>query len=151
MILSAKAHKARLYTAWNNMIQRCYNEGRPDFQWYGARGIAVCPEWRRSFPAFMAWALANGYQGDLTLDRIETNGPYSPGNCRWVTRKVQANNRRSNRLLTLGGRTQSMKQWAEEMGIGSDTLWRRLHNGWPVERALTEPVNTSKRNGRVRA
>lgn len=142
------ASRTRIYTAWNNMRQRCLNESRNDFQWYGARGITICPEWD-SFPAFMEWALENGYRDDLTLDRIDTNGPYSPDNCQWATRKVQANNRRTNRMLTLGDRTQSLKQWSEELDIDNTTIWRRLHNGWSVERALTEPVHTEKRNRRV--
>ena len=149
-MMVTRARRARLYNAWNNMRQRCLNESRPDFQWYGARGITICPEWS-SFPIFMSWALENGYQDDLTLDRINTNGPYSPDNCQWATRKVQANNRRTNRMLTMDGRTQSMKQWAEELNIDNTTIWRRLHNGWPVERALTEPVHSEKRNRRVRS
>lgn len=146
-----RTRRARLYVAWNNMRQRCTNAARPDFQWYGGRGITVCPEWADSFPAFQAWAVENGYDDHLTLDRIDTNGPYSPGNCRWATRKDQANNRRTNRFLTLDGRTQSIKQWADELGIDNTTIWRRLHNGWPVERALTEPVHKEKRNRRVRS
>lgn len=147
--MTASMRRTRLYTVWSNMKQRCCNPARPDYPTYGGRGITVCPEWVDSFPAFMAWALANGYQDHLTLDRIDTDGPYSPGNCRWATRKAQANNRRTNRLLTLDGKTQSMKQWAEELGMGADTLWRRLHKGWSVERALTEPIQKQKR--RVRA
>ena len=142
--------RATLRVAWNNMKQRCYNEARPDYLWYGARGIGVCEEWLESFPAFMAWALANGYRTGLTLDRIETNGNYCPENCRWATRKTQANNRRSNRFLTMDGRTLSMKQWSEELGMDNTTLWRRLHKGWPVERALTEPIHTEKRRKMVR-
>ncbi len=147
---AARAQRARIYTAWNNMRQRCYNEGRRDYQWYGARGITVCPEWE-SFPAFMAWAVANGYDDHLTLDRINTNGPYSPDNCRWATRKEQANNRRTSRMLTLNGRTQSMQQWADEIQMDTSTIWRRLHSGWPVERALTEPVHIEKRSRRLRS
>lgn len=137
--------RPRLYIAWNNMRQRCYNTGRRDFPLYGGRGITVCPEWLGSFQAFMDWALDNGYQDDLTLDRIETDGPYCPENCRWATKKAQANNRRTNRMLTFDGRTQSMKQWAEELRMDSSTIWRRLHSGWSVERALTEPVHREKR------
>lgn len=140
--------RTRLYTAWSNMKQRCCNRARPDYPTYGGRGITICPEWAEDFSAFMAWALDNGYKDHLTLDRIDTNGPYSPGNCRWVTRKAQANNRRTNRLLTLYGKTQSMGQWAQELGIGSGTLWRRLHNGWSVERALTMPVQKKQRRVR---
>lgn len=149
MTQGIKSQRTRIYTAWNNMRQRCLNEARRDYQWYGARGITVCPEWANSFPAFLAWALGSGYRQDLTLDRVNTNGPYAPWNCRWATRKDQANNRRSNRLITMDGRTQSLAQWSEETGIEICTLWRRLHKGWSVERALTEPVHIEKRPRRV--
>lgn len=138
--------KSRLYRAWLNMKNRCLNEKRRDYQWYGARGITVCQEWQDSFPAFEAWAMANGYREDLTLDRIETDGHYCPENCRWATRKVQANNRRTTRLLTLDGRTQSLQMWADELGIDKTTLWRRLDSNWTMERALTEPVHIEKRS-----
>ena len=138
-------HRPRIYTAWNNMRQRCYNKSRRDYPWYGARGITVCPEWH-NFQTFYSWAICNGYGEGLTLDRIDTNGPYSPGNCRWATRKTQANNRRTTRYVTMGGRTQSVTAWAEELAMDPSTLWRRLDNGWPVERALTEPVHIEKRS-----
>ena len=144
-------HRARLYTAWGNMKQRCFNPSRRDYAWYGGRGITVCSEWRNSFPAFMAWALENGYQSHLTLERIETDGPYCPENCRWATKKEQANNRRSNRMLTMDGKTQTMALWADEKGMDLSTLWKRIYHGWPVERALTEPVHREKGRRRVRA
>lgn len=144
-------NRTRLYTVWNNMRQRCYNESRRDYPWYGGRGITVCREWKESFPNFMNWATKNGYRNGLTLDRIDTNGHYSPDNCRWATRKEQANNRRSNRHLTHDGRTQSMQQWADELGLETSTIWRRLYYGWPVERALGEPVHAEKRGRRNNA
>lgn len=147
----AAAHKARLYSIYNNMRQRCINKNRWDYPYYGGRGITICPEWADSFPAFMAWALENGYGPTLTLDRVKSDGPYSPTNCRWATRKEQANNRRTTKLITMDGRTLSITQWAEELGIEPCTLWRRLQKGWPVERALTEPVHIEKRSRRVRS
>ena len=140
----ARERRSRIYTAWNNMRQRCFNKSRRDYVWYGARGITVCPEWVNSFPNFLKWALENGYDDHLTLDRIETNGHYCPENCRWASRKDQANNRRSSRYLTMGGRTQSLQQWADELNVDKCTIWRRLANGWSVERALTEPVHIEK-------
>lgn len=146
-----RVSRSRLYTTWNNMKQRCSNAARRDFPAYGGRGITVCDEWQKSFWAFYHWAMASGYEPHLTLDRIETDGPYCPENCRWATKKDQANNRRTNRFLTHEGRTQSMKQWADELGMDHTTLWRRLAYGWPVERALTEPVHTEKRKKGVRS
>ena len=75
------------------MKNRCTNPNNKDFSDYGARGISVCSEWQ-NFSPFQAWALANGYAEGLTLDRMNNDGSYEPANCRWVTRKEQAQNRR---------------------------------------------------------
>lgn len=88
----------RVYSIWDNMIQRCTNSKRPQFKDYGGRGINVCDEWKNDFQAFYDWAMSHGYADNLTIDRIDVNGNYEPSNCRWVTMKVQQNNRRNNRL-----------------------------------------------------
>ena len=88
--------KTRLYTIWTNMLQRVSNEKTKTFQNYGARGIAVCDEWK-DFIAFRDWALANGYSENLTIDRINNDGNYEPNNCRWTNILVQARNTRKLR------------------------------------------------------
>ena len=86
----------RLYSIWCGMKQRCYYKKSENYKNYGGRNIKVCNEWKTNFEIFYNWAINNGYEENLTLDRIDVNGNYEPFNCRWVTWKVQANNKRQN-------------------------------------------------------
>lgn len=85
----------RLYTTWTNMKTRCLNKKTKAFQWYGALGVSICPEWM-SFEGFRDWALSSGYRDDLTIDRIDPFGNYCPENCRWVPKSEQRANQRRN-------------------------------------------------------
>jgi len=129
-----------VYAVWRAMLQRCENPNNKPYKDYGGRGIKVCPEWHDS-QVFIDWALANGWQKGLTLDRIDNNGNYEPDNCHWVTRKENNRNKRSNRLITFDGKTQTMAGWAEELHVSIQTLYARIDVlYWPIERALTEPI-----------
>ena len=110
---------------------------------YGGRGISVCKEWDESYEAFRDWALANGYADGLSIDRIDVDGNYEPPNCRWATNQEQQNNKRTNVYLTFNGKTQTIAQWAREVGINPVTLHARIYRyRWSVERALTEQVKS---------
>ena len=130
----------RLYSIWHAMNQRCFNANNSRYANYGGRNITVCDDWRDSFETFRDWAMANGYRDDLTIDRIDVNGSYSPGNCQWITNKEQQNNRRNNRMIEFNGEKKSLQQWAEKLNINNRALRKRIRSGWTKERALTEPV-----------
>lgn len=135
-------HRERhpVYWTWQAMLQRCKNPSHKYYKDYGGRGIKVCDEWHDPV-VFINWALANGWQRGLSIDRIDNSGNYEPSNCHWVTQKEQTRNRRSNHLITFDGKTQTVVQWAEEVNISPRTLYSRINQShWPIERALTEPV-----------
>lgn len=134
----------RLYYVWVEMRQRCQNPRHPRYPLYGGRGIRVCDEWK-DFERFRSWALANGYRPGLSLDRIDNDGDYEPGNCRWVPQLVQNNNSRRCKMITYRGRTQSLAQWARELGLNYRTLRSRLRIGWSVERAFETPMEGRSR------
>lgn len=84
---------SRIQGIWENMKQRCLNPKAARYNRYGERGIKICNSWEHSLKNFAEWALKNGYKNNLTIDRINNNGNYSPRNCRWVTNKVNCNNK----------------------------------------------------------
>lgn len=129
----------RLYRIWANMISRCNNPNKPDYQYYGERGVRVCDEWM-DYSVFQIWSINNGYSNDLTLDRINVNQNYCPENCRWATIKTQQNNKRSNHRLEFNGENHTISEWAEILNINRTVIKDRLKAGWSVEETLTTPV-----------
>lgn len=128
--------KTRIYRCWNGIMQRCFHPKCKAYQWYGARGITVCDEWKR-FEPFKEWGLANGYADNLTIDRIDVNKGYSPENCRWVTMKIQANNRRTNHFIQYRGKPYTISQLSSISGINETTICERIKRGWDAQRLLT--------------
>lgn len=115
----------RLHRIWKNMNTRCNNPKNQKYPRYGGRGISVCKEWsgKTGFEAFSKWAHENGYHEDLTIDRIDNDGDYTPENCRWVSLKMQENNTSKNRKITVRGITKTIAEWSEIIGIPRTTLY----------------------------
>lgn len=137
--------QTKLYRTYQRMKNRCYNKNFPHYEIYGGRGIIVCDEWLNDFVKFKDWALSNGYQEGLSIDRINPNGNYEPFNCRWITMFEQANNKRNNLLFTINGITKTQTQWCRDYNIPVTNVRRRLNSGWSIEEALTIPVKKWRR------
>lgn len=136
-------HSHPLYGVWKSMKERCYSVNHPTYKDYGAIGITICDEWRFNFMSFYNWALSNGWNKELQVDKDINGGKiYSPDNCLLVTRKVNANNRRSNRIVEYNGRKQTFKMWSIELGINHNTLFSRLNMGWSIDEAFTKKNST---------
>lgn len=126
----------RLYGIWLSMKRRCDTPSLVAYPDYGGRGISVCEEWVNSYTAFRDWAMENGYDENLSIDRIDNNGNYCPDNCRWVDCVAQANNRRSNVILEYHGESHNITEWARILGKNPKTLFSRLYSGDSVEKIL---------------
>ena len=141
----------KLYWVYQGMKDRCYRPNNKHYSDYGGRGITVCDEWIEDFVNFYNWAINNGYQEGLTIDRIDVDGNYEPSNCRWVTTKEQQFNKRNNKKFFHDGKNLTLPEWSEILHISLDTLVSRIYTrGWNVERALTEPVHTQSRNKKAK-
>lgn len=116
----------RLYKIWKNMISRCTLDG---YKHYFEKGIKVCEEWRSDFMNFYNWAVSNGYNNKLTIDRIDSNGNYEPSNCRWATMREQAQNTSRNHFITHNGERKCIAEWCRELNIRTSTFCQRMKNG----------------------
>lgn len=121
--------KTRLYKIWAGMRDRCYNPSRREYKGYGDRGITVCDDWNEDYMTFHDWSMANGYSDTLTLDRIDNDGPYSPDNCKWTTRKAQSDNTRLTVHITVDGVTKNIGDWAATVGVARSTISRHVKAG----------------------
>lgn len=144
----AKTHGLRhhpLYTIYRGMKERCYRPKSISYPNYGARGIIICPEWLKDFKVFFDWAIGNGWRHGFDIDRIDNDGIYEPGNCRFVTDKVSSRNRRSNVNITAFGETKCVMAWIDDARckVTYGGLMNRLtrdKSDWPdVEKAITTP------------
>lgn len=131
-----RKHDNPEYRAWCKMRNRCLVEKSKDYPDYGGRGITVYDRWRYSFIDFLA-DMGLKPSPIHSLDRINNDGNYEPGNCRWATDLIQANNKRNNIMLTHNGKTQSISDWARERKFNRQTLYSRIYDsGWTITDAL---------------
>lgn len=131
------------YNAWASMKQRCDNSNDRNYKNYGARGISYDPHWR-DFGNFLADM--GECPPSMTLERPDNDAGYGKANCAWVSRTEQARNRRMNRWIEYRGKTQTLAEWADELGIGYDALHGRLRRGWSIKRAFTTPIGPAPEN-----
>lgn len=141
IVTSHGLHRMAEYVAWAGMMTRCYNQSDAGYPRYGGRGISVCHEWRDGPGAFIAY-VGPRPSPEHSIDRIDNDGPYAPGNVRWATRREQAQNRGSTLLYTYDGVTRPLCEWTRALGFGQTTIRDRLAHGWSIEQALTLPVGT---------
>jgi hypothetical protein len=130
------------WQAWVHMRERCLNPNTPGFSRYGGRGISVCDEWS-TYAVFLK-DMGRKPSPAHSIERIDNDGNYEPSNCRWATKKEQANNRRTNRFIEHDGKRFTLAQWQDHTGISQFTLLKRLKDGWSESEALTIPVRCSK-------
>ncbi len=128
---------SKLYTIWRGIKKRCFLHTNHNYKNYGERGITMCDEWRYDFLAFYNWAISNGYDEGLTIDRIDNDGNYEPSNCRWVTAKVNGNNRRTCHYVTYNGETHTISEWADLFGVETGVFYTRLYKlNFSIERYI---------------
>ena len=124
--------KSRLHNIWKTMKQRCVNPNNHNYKNYGGRGITICEEWEKDYLKFEEWALKNGYDenakyGECTIDRIDVNGNYEPSNCRWVTQKEQARNKRNCRYVFFEGEKYTLAELSEILEVPAEKVYRSMN------------------------
>ena len=132
-------HETTEYVIWQGMKQRCIDTNQASYKHYGGRGIQVCDRWVHSFENFLL-DIGKRPSKNYSLDRIDNNGNYTPKNCRWATIKIQSRNKRTNCILVYNNVAKTVVDWAQDLNMKANTLYKRLYAGWSVSRALSTPV-----------
>jgi hypothetical protein len=135
---AGKLSRTATYNSWSMMKDRCLNKNNQNWDRYGGRGVKIADRWM-NYRNFLA-DMGERPKG-MTIERVNNDGHYEPGNCRWATRLDQGRNRSTCRRITYNGRTLSLTEWAEAIGVNPRTLKSRLRIGWSVERAFAAPVS----------
>lgn len=118
----------RIYNIWRGIKTRCFNKNDSHYKDYGERGITICKDWL-CFQNFYDWAMNNGYQDNLSIDRIDVNDSYYPQNCRWATNKTQNRNKRNNHLIYVKGIIAPVSEICEIFGVNKNIVFYRLKKG----------------------
>lgn len=131
----------RQYQIYKLMKSRCYNKNHMHYNLYGGRGIYICKEWLDDFRNFYNWSINNGYSDELSIDRINNNEHYYPENCRWVNAVTQANNKSTNRTVTIGNENKTLAMWGrdERCQVNIKQFTGRIRYGMDPEKALNTP------------
>lgn len=137
--LAKRGSNNYLYSAWEHIKGRCYNPRDKSYHAYGARGIALFCEWISDPAAFVDWVLSNLGERPAghSIDRLNNDGDYAPGNLRWADATTQSRNTRRNRRMLAFGQELTLVEWAAKTGLGEMTIHCRIKRGWPVEDALS--------------
>lgn len=126
----------KTHRAWCDMRQRCLNHSNPRYSDYGGRGIKICQRW----DSFLNFLADMGIKPPgMSIGRIDNNGDYSPGNCRWESREQQQRNRRNSRILEWNGVRLTAVEWAEKLGMKENAIRSRIRKNWTVEKIITLP------------
>lgn len=136
--------KTKLYKTWAAMKYRCNSKNPHKYKSYGSKNVSVCDEWKNDYLEFKAWALNNGYQEHLTLDRVDVDGDYNPDNCRWITHKAQQNNRTTNKWIEHDGEKHTVAEWCEIKGVSQGTAWYRLQKGMTFDEVFNPVTDRRK-------
>ena len=131
----------KLYRKYYAMKQRCYNSKYSRYFDYGGRGIKICDEWKNNFMSFYNWAINNGYQENLSIDRIDVNGNYCPENCRWITMEEQQSNTRKSHFIEYNGEKHTIAEWSRIIKVSPNTIRFHLNRG----RTIKDVIDYKKR------
>lgn len=132
----------KLHDCFLRIKRRCYNKNHKNYKYYGGRGITICDEWLMDSNNFVKWALENGWNETLTIDRIDNEKGYSPENCRWSTKLQQANNKRNNIFFEYNGKTQTLAQWCRELNLNYKYVHYLIKN---KNKSFKEAIKYKKR------
>lgn len=143
-----KYKDSSLYYRWRSMIARCHKPNSSNWKYYGANGIRVCDRWRKSYQNFYD-DMGLPPTENHTLDRVNPNGDYEPNNCRWADKIEQRRNRTKSEAITFNGVTMMPIDWAKHLNINYWVLAKRLQAGWPIQKALTQPVRRYPKKERI--